>query len=235
MPDMDKSWNKVRDKLPEFIALARKFNATDIVPTSQALILAELSPDSGGWCFGLSMAYIIGMARGDSAASIIGNGYQAAGFAAGKTDQTRIGQWTGNIRNYHSRQHAEYQVSEDVGQAGLITSEWNTEYSDYFGRFGKVAKGLVSIGTGYALVNSPNHSMAAAVGRTFSFYDPNFGSVTFATAQQFQDFFVAWFDKDFIQRSYKGTAGGAKNGPPAKSLVIKLCVFQAQRQRSGGR
>ncbi len=248
MPEMDRAWNSVRDKLPEFINLARKFSATDIVPTAQALILSELSPTSSGWCFGLSMAYVIGMAKGETPASIIANGYQAAGLANGQASrvavnappglsdlaqQARIGQWTGNVKNYQSHQHAEYQVSDDVGPAGLVTTQWNTEYSDVFRRFAKVARGLVDIGNGYALVNSPNHSMAAAIGRTFSFYDPNFGSVTFATAQQFQDFFTAWFDRDFIQKAYKGTAGGAKNGPPARSLVIKLCVFQPQRQRSG--
>lgn len=225
MPDLDKAWEQIKDKLPLFVATARKHGAVDVVPTSQSLILKELSPESSGWCYGLSMAYIIGISRGESPAIVIGNGYQTAGLQKGgaDADKVRIGQWTGSIRNLQSHQHAKYQCEEDSERVGLRLKDWDVEFSDRFYRFTKVATALIGLGTGFSLVNSPNHSMAAtAAPGNFGFYDPNFGAVTFRTAQEFIRFFVEWFDNGFIQRSYKGVTGGLRNAPPASSLVIKL-------------
>ena len=238
MPDLDTSWNKVRDKMPEFVTAARSCGATDIVLTSQSLLLQELAPTSSGWCYGLSMAYIIGRKLGQSPAAIIANGYQAAGLQRTQTlrtqsfapatqgdtdDIARIGQWSGPIKLNNDYNHSQYQTEEEL--RGLKTKDWNLKFDQTFFRFAKAAEALVQVGNGYALICTPNHAMAAAIGTTYSFYDPSFGSATFSSAKQFQDFFVKWFDKDFIQKSYKGTRDGLKNAPPAKSLVLKLRTF----------
>jgi YopT-type cysteine protease-like protein len=236
MPDMDTNWERVRQKLPEFVSLARTYHATSVLPLSQANLLKAINPESSGICYGLSMGYLIEInTPGSSSTRFVELAHHWASVASEKGkigamthEVYKLGNWSGRINSFQSYWPAKYRTVEEFRDAGLTTEvAWDVTFDQILRRFTKVAEYITGCSSVSAiLIKTPNHAMAAFVKNgSYGFFDPNFGEVTFASPKNFTGFFVKWFDKDFIQKAYKGTAGGRKDAPPAKSLVLKLCVF----------
>jgi hypothetical protein len=227
---MDTSWEKVRQKLPIFVALAREYNAASVTPLSQANLLKAINPNSHGLCYGMAIAYLVEVfSQGGSGVNFVANAHLAAAEAARPHEVRRIGDWTGKVNDLQSHWPSEYQTVDDLKRVGLNTKvAWDVTFDQTFYRFTKVADYIIGCASGSAIIiKSPNHAMAAhRKGGRFAFFDPNFGEVVFTAAGDFRSFFVKWFDRDFIQKAYKGSEGGGRNAPPAKSLVLELCVFQ---------
>ena len=232
MPDLDKSWEKVRSiYLPKFVGKARENQASKVVPFSQANMLLSLDPKSGGWCYGLSLGWLVSLKSPSSNGGFAEQVYTAAAANLGNKDAPgRYGNFSGfvsDVKTFQNYWPSKYQTEETVQNVGLNTQEWDHTFNDRFFRFSKVAEYITGkTKNSYFLVKSPNHCMAAACDKDgFHFFDPNFGEVVFPSPANFKTFFVFWFDQKGIQTAYKGSEGGGKNAPPASSLVLKLCHF----------
>jgi hypothetical protein len=240
MPDIDKAWETVRAKyLPRFVGMARKHGAIAVTPFSQANMLKAVDPNSTGWCYGLSLGYLLSIGNPFVPDDFIADAHVSAAISA-NLDPSKVGKYgsfTGFTQDVHGYQNywpSQYQTEGELKKIGLTTREWDKVFDDTFYRFTKVAAYIADApAETFFLIKSPNHAMAASSRITklgspagWRFFDPNFGEVVFGSASDFKEFFVAWFDQDKIQKSYKGSRGGQRGAPPASSLVLTLCAFE---------
>ncbi|HUN38663.1 MAG TPA: YopT-type cysteine protease domain-containing protein [Acetobacteraceae bacterium] len=233
MPDLDKSWEKVRAYMPRYVQMARANQAKAIVPFSQSLYLSIVDSNSTGACYGFSLGWLVFLrAPQSNGSSFVEEAFlMAASFKTldekGKRDAKFTG-YQGQLNSYQMYWPSEYQTVDELKRAGLSLVKWDQQIPGHSSSMLKALTAHLTDGSKgeYFLIKSPNHAMAAAHhnGR-YAFFDPNFGEAAFDSSNSFKEFVQKWMGQDKIQQSYKGVQGGRRDAPPAKHLSLQVCGF----------
>jgi hypothetical protein len=110
----------------------------------------------------------------------------------------------------HSLNHKESPQShpgptkDRLTEKGLEFDQTKT-FESYLYRNTKLAAFLAEVEPSYCLIKAPAHAMASVrKDGTLSFFDPNFGEVSFDDPEKFQEFVKTFFNNERVQRNYKG-------------------------------
>ncbi len=110
----------------------------------------------------------------------------------------------------HSLDHTESPQShpgptkDRLTEKGLEFHQTKT-FESYLYRNTKLAAFLAEVEPSYCLIKAPAHAMASVrKDGTLSFFDPNFGEVSFDDPEKFQEFVKTFFNNERVQRNYKG-------------------------------
>lgn len=132
-----------------------------------------------------------------------------------------------NVGNSKYRaEERDVRAKRELTAAGLAHQE-HRHFDAFFSRNTELAKYLATVDPSYCLIQTPNHALASVVrGGSFSFFDPNFGEVTFGNAKHFQEFVQDYFNDDGIRRSYRGTK--RRHGKEVAHNTLKFTVDRYQ-------
>jgi hypothetical protein len=95
-------------------------------------------------------------------------------------------------------------TKDRMTEKGLELDQTKT-FESYLYRNTKLAAFLAEVEPSYCLIKAPAHSMASVrKDGKLSFFDPNFGEVSFDDPEKFQEFVKTFFNNERVQRNYKG-------------------------------
>lgn len=231
MPDLDKSWEKVRALyMPRYVQMARENQATAIVPFSQSLYLSIVDSESTGACYGFSLGWLVFLRdQNSNGHSFVEEAFlMAASFKSLDEKGKRAAQFTGyqgKLTDYQMYWPSKYQIVDELKKVGLNLVKWDQEIPGNSSSMLKALTAALTDGTNgeYFLIKSPNHAMATAHhnGR-YAFFDPNFGEAAFGSSNDFAGFVRNWMGRTKFSRPIREQREVGETRLPRSALAYKF-------------